>query len=86
MWEDLDFAPFKTHEEKYVVCLDTMGQDRQYTDEEKRFTLNTIKKFKEAWEQEERDNLIADRDRKLGILGEDKEAVDKADEEANQAI
>ena len=86
VWDVLEYAPFKTHEEKYVVCLDTMGQDRQFTDEEKTFALTTIRKFKEAWEKEERDNLTADRDRKLGIMGEDKEVVDKADEEANQAI
>ena len=25
VWDVLEFAPFRTHEEKYVVCLDTMG-------------------------------------------------------------
>lgn len=73
VWEELEYAPFKTHEEKYVVCLDTLGQDREFSDDEKIFMLNTVQKFKEIWEKEERDNLIADRDRKLGILGEDKE-------------
>ena len=63
-----------------------MGQDRQFTDEEKSFALNTLKRFREAWEKEERDNLTADRDRKLGIMGEDKETQDKAEEEATQAI
>ena len=41
-WDVIDFAPFKTEEKKYVVCLDTMGQDREFTDEEKRFALRTV--------------------------------------------
>ena len=36
-WAAIDCAPYKTEEKKYVVCLDTMGQDREFTDEEKRF-------------------------------------------------
>lgn len=38
-WKEIDFAPFKTFKEQYVLCLDTLGQDRQFSDEEKRFTL-----------------------------------------------
>ena len=63
-----------------------MGQDRQFTDDEKSFALNAIKRFREAWEEEERQNLTADRDKKVAINTEDKETADKADEEANTAI
>ena len=42
-----------------------MGQDREFTDEEKRFALNTVKKYIAIWEQEERDALTADRDRRI---------------------
>lgn len=38
-WPVIDYAPFISTEEKWVVCLDTMGQDRQFTDDQKRFTL-----------------------------------------------
>ena len=79
----MEFAPFRTQEEKYVICFDTMGQDRQFTDKEKAFVFETMKRFKDIWEKEERDNLTADRDRKLSILGEDKELQEKAEEEAN---
>lgn len=24
-WEEIEFAPFQTHQEQYVVCLDTLG-------------------------------------------------------------
>ena len=45
-----------------------------------------MKRVKDIWEKEERDNLTADRDRKLAILGEDKELQEKAEEEANQQM
>ena len=70
-WEEIDYTPFKTNEVKFVICLDTLGQDRGFTDEEKRFALNTVKRFREIWEKEEIDSLTADRDRKLALLGVD---------------
>ena len=27
-WKGIEFAPFKTFKEEYVICLDTLGQDR----------------------------------------------------------
>ena len=30
-WEEINLDPFQSVEEKYVVCLDTMGQDREFT-------------------------------------------------------
>lgn len=32
-WEEIAEKPFDTFEEKYVVCLDTLGQDRELSDE-----------------------------------------------------
>ena len=66
-WEVIDYAPYKTEERKYVVCLDTMGQDREFTEDEKRFALNTVKQYIEIWEQEERNALSADRDRRVEL-------------------
>ena len=63
-----------------------MGQDREFTDKEKAFVFETMKRFRDIWEKEERDNLTADRDRKLAILGEDKELQEKAEEEATQQM
>lgn len=31
-WEDIQENPYKTQKVQYVVCLNTMGQDRGYTD------------------------------------------------------
>ena len=52
-------------EEKYVVCVDTLGQDRELSETQKRFILETIKRYRELWEKRENDNLTKDRDRKL---------------------
>lgn len=41
-WDEIKENPFKTVKVQYVVCLNTMGQDRQYTDREKLFALRTI--------------------------------------------
>ena len=34
-FEDVKEAPYKSIEENYVVCIDTMGQDRELTEEER---------------------------------------------------
>lgn len=38
-WEEIECRPFACIEEKYVVSLDTLGQDRQFTIDQKRFIL-----------------------------------------------
>lgn len=42
-WPTKNEKPFLTKWRKYVVCLDTLGQDRGFTDAERRFALETIK-------------------------------------------
>ena len=49
-WPDINLEEFRTQEEKYVVCLDTMGQDREISDEQKEFALTTIERFIQIWE------------------------------------
>jgi hypothetical protein len=34
VWEEFHFAKFKSFKKQYVVCLNTMGQDRVFTAEE----------------------------------------------------
>jgi hypothetical protein len=51
VWEVIEEEPFATFEEKFVVSVDTLGQDRQISQQEKLFILKTIKRFKELWEQ-----------------------------------
>ena len=47
--------------------MDTLGQDREFTDTERRFVLRTITSFRKTWEAEQRDNLTKDRDEILAL-------------------
>jgi len=53
VWEVIAEKPFDVEQEQYVVCLDTMGQDREFTDEQRRFALTTVRNFKDIWERTE---------------------------------
>jgi hypothetical protein len=65
VWPDIEMKPVELREEKWVVCIDSLGQDREFSEEEKQFAYQTIDSFKETWEKLEKDSLIKDRDRKL---------------------
>lgn len=41
-WEEINYAPFKTQKVQYVVCLNTMGKDRKYTEDQKLYALRTV--------------------------------------------
>jgi len=43
-----------------VVCLNTMGQDRCYSEQEKLDVLKSIQEFRDRWEALEKENLEAD--------------------------
>lgn len=70
-WPVIEYADFISNEQKFVVCLDTMGQDRPLTDEQKRFVLTVVQKFRENWERAEKASLIADREAKIAALSKE---------------
>ena len=75
-------APFSVVEKKFIICIDTLGQDRGLTDEQKKFALNTATRFKNTWEKFEHEKLIADRNLRMKISLEDKEfAAEQADKQ-----
>jgi len=47
-----------------VICLNTLGQDRTFTDEEVKFALNTAKMYRDEWIRIENENLKSDIERK----------------------
>ena len=75
-WEPIEEKPFDTVEEQYVICFDTLGQDREIDEEQRRFALDTVRNFKRIWEETEYENLTRDRNRKLEIMELDKEFLD----------
>lgn len=72
-WEDIQAKPFLNEEKKFVICIDTLGQDRELTDEQKRFALKTAQDFKDAWEKFENDKIASDRDQRILVNSVDKE-------------
>ena len=72
-WPVQEEKQFLTKQRKYVVCLDTLGQDREFTDAERRFALETIKQFAGIWERREIENLTKDRNLRLKMADTDKD-------------
>jgi len=64
-WPVIEEKRFLTKTRKYVICLDTLGQDREFTTEERRFALDTVNNFAEIWERREAENLTKDRNLRL---------------------
>jgi len=60
--------------------MDSMGQDREFTDDQKRFVLNAVYRLRKYWEQFEEQKLIADRDALL------KEKASDADEFTQEVL
>jgi len=72
-WVDIEPAPYLTRKETFVVCLNTMGQDREFTKEEKEFALREAQRYRDRWEQLEKENLEADVLRRVQNMAQDKE-------------
>ena len=60
VFEEIIEAPYKVKEIKFVVALDTLGQDRQFTDEEKQKILNWVEFFANEWERAENQSMKKD--------------------------
>ena len=75
-WEPIQEKPFDIEIEEWVICIDTLGQDRELSEKERRLALETVQNFKKIWEQTEVENLTRDRNRKIEIMEIDKEFLD----------
>ena len=65
-WTPYKYAPYKTKKVQYVLCLNTMGQDRQFTQEERDYALRCVQAFRDRWEESETNHLLRDIQYKLG--------------------
>lgn len=80
---EIKTADYKTQPVRYCVCLNTMGQDREFTEEQRLLALRTVQAFRDRWEALERENLLADVTAKLdrsegdAVYKEKYEDVDK---------
>lgn len=76
-WDEIVLPPISTVDKKFVVCLDTMGQDRVFSMEERKFILETIHKFRCYWEEFEKAKLEADRDALIVEKKNDEEVINE---------
>lgn len=72
-WEDIKPQPFLTRKIQFVVCLNTMGQDREFTETEKKMALRTVRDYRDRWEEVERENLQSDIVRRVKRIQFDKD-------------
>jgi len=59
-----------------------MGQDRPFSDDQKRFVLRAVQAFKNNWERAEKASLVQDRDKKIASM--QKEPT--IEQETNQSV
>ena len=93
-WTPHSFSPFRTTKVQFVLCLNTMGQDREFTAEEKACALKCVKHYQDSWEAREKKNLEHDVVAKINSMEYDRlykehfEAQDAAelDKQIEEAI
>jgi hypothetical protein len=76
VWEEIKEKDFITHENKYTVCFDTMGQDRSLTHDQIKFALDVIKEYAHVWEETEKANLKKEIEKKVNSIKKDKEYLE----------
>lgn len=90
VWPAIEEQPFLTKKKQFVVILDTLGQDREFTVEQRRFALDTVKNFAGIWERRDAENLTTDRNLRLQMAEMDKEYVEnqikKFEEDAEEHV
>jgi hypothetical protein len=60
VFEEIQEAPYKVVETRLVVALDTLGQDRTFTEAQKELTIEWVKFIKSEWERAENASLARD--------------------------
>ena len=59
-WDQIKPKPFKSKKVQFVVCLNTLGQDREFTSDQIKFAQRTVRDFASQWEKIEHHNLEQD--------------------------
>ena len=59
-FEEILEKPYKFVEKQIVVALDTLGQDRVFTEQQKEYIINFVEFFKNQWERAENLSLKND--------------------------
>lgn len=73
----IEMPAVQTTNKKFVVCIDSMGQDRVFTAEERTFILETVHKYRTHWEIFENDKLVQDRNCLIEQKKKDEEVINE---------
>ena len=60
--EQVPLNPFETRELRYVVCMDTLGQDREFPEDMVEYAQKWVQRYQKYWEKCETENLKNDVD------------------------
>ena len=83
-WEEIQEPAYPTEIKKFVICLDTMGQDRSLTKDQIDFALQTVKTYSESWTTLEQKNLKRDILQWEQTSNEEKILIDPEDAPSNR--
>ena len=81
-WPAIEAQEFKNRKVQFVVCMNTLGQDREFSEEERLYALRTVQKYRDEWEAIEKKNLASDIAKKISQIEHDrhyKEAHEQLD-------
>lgn len=66
--------------------MNTLGQDREFTEDEKLFALRTVQFYRDTWEKLEENNLRNDIKIKIQQTAEDKHYKEVQEAQDNQEL
>lgn len=61
--------------------MNTLGQDREFTEEQVKFALDSVKMYREEWERIENENLKFDINKKIELQDYEKQYKEKYEAE-----
>lgn len=73
IWEVIQEKEYLCNEQKYTVCLDTMGKDRTLSKDQIQFVLNLVKDYADTWQRAENQALRKDIEHKVEAAKKDRE-------------
>jgi len=79
-WKEIKAASYEKTKIQYVVCINTCGQDREFTEEQRLFALRAVQAYRDRWEKLEEENLMSDINSKIDTM--DLDQTYKANHEA----
>ncbi len=86
VWEEFEEPAYECRDESYYLCLDTLGQDREFSEAEKSLCLDLIRHYAHCWIQAERHTLTTDKELRFTCKKRDEEFKAKEGVEIGEEI